>query len=128
MLLLEEKFEYCRDLWTLVYNKAADYFKSQRPLELQRNLLLESARLKVRALGTSQILQPAAPAQLVVLPPAREQILTQSSSSPTERSDDVKTEPGIGRLNVGSWGEGGAAVRNEGRTKRVVLDTAPIED
>jgi hypothetical protein len=128
MLLLEEKFEYCRDLWTLVYNKANDYFNSQRSLELQQNLLLESARLKVRALGMSQILQPAAPAQLVALPPAREHILTQSSSGPTERSDDMKTEPGIGRLNAMSWEESGAAVGNAGRTKRIVLDTAPIED
>lgn len=127
MLLLGEKFEYCRDLWTLVYHKAADYLKSQRPSVLERTLLLESATLKVRALDMSQVLQTAASAQPVVLPPARGQILTQSSS-PSKGSDDVETEPGFGRLNAASWEESGAAVGNEGSTKPVVLDTAPIED
>ena len=124
MLLLEEKFEYCRDLWTLVYNKATDCLKSQQPLELQRNLLLRSARLKVRAVSISQIPPPAQP---VALPPARGQILAQSLS-PIKRLGDVKMEPGIERLNAGSWEESGAAVGNEESTKRVVLDTARIED
>jgi hypothetical protein len=119
MLLLEEKFEYCHDLWTLVYDKATDYLKRKQPSELQRNQLLESARLKVRALSISQILGSAAPAQPVVLP---------RSSNPKKWSNNVKTEPGIGRLNAGSWEESGAAVDNEGSRKRVVLDAAPIED
>lgn len=142
ILLLEEKFEYCRDLWTLIHIKATDYLNSQLG-ELQRNLMIESARLKVRALDIAQILPPVAAAQPVYSlynPPQNSAQFAQpvySNYTPPQNSaqlsrrrkgsNDVKTESGIGGLDAGTWKESGAAVGDKGSTERVVLDTAPME-
>jgi hypothetical protein len=99
MLLLEEKFEYCRDLWTLVHLKASEYLESQRPSPVERSFLLNSARQEVRALDMSQILQIAPSAHPMVLLRARRN-LSSPWSNPSKGSDDVETEPGIGRLNA----------------------------
>jgi hypothetical protein len=118
---------YCRDLWTLVYNKATEYLKQAT---IRASTKPPACIRKAKGTRARHILdpEPAASAQSVVLPPARGQVLAQSPPSPIKRSDGMKTEPGIGRLNAGPWEESWAAMENEGSTKRVVLDTAPIED